>query len=76
MTWGTWGSSREHRRYMQPIPFRRKCRCGCDSWATHTGMANGVALMHACELTTRRWVKYGDRPMMFFLFKPKDDPAP
>jgi hypothetical protein len=39
-------------------------------------MANGVALMHACELTTRRWVKYGDRPMMFFLFKPKDDPAP
>lgn len=46
---------------MQPIDgaSRRRCPCGCQQRATHNGMANGVALMHGCELRVRRWVKYG-----------------
>jgi hypothetical protein len=59
MTWGTWGNAREHRRYKQPISYRRKCRCGCGGWSTHLGMANGVALMDGCELSVRRWVRWG-----------------
>lgn len=56
--WGQVGSV-EHVRYAQAAPStsRRRCPCGCKRRATHLGMANGVALVNACELAVRRWVK-------------------
>jgi len=59
--WGTVGNSAAHVRYVEPVDpkSRRRCGCGCKRRATHTGMANGVALVTACELAARRWVKTG-----------------
>lgn len=57
--WGRWGSALEHVRYMEPVlpRSRRRCHCGCKRRATHTGKANGVALMKGCELSVARWVR-------------------
>jgi hypothetical protein len=54
-----WGSATEHARTMAAIRprSRRRCGCGCRRRATHTGLANGVALTSGCELSVRRWVK-------------------
>lgn len=62
-----WGSATKHQRY--PLRFvpgphglgRRRCSCGCGQWATHKGVANGVALILGCELVVRRWVRDGAR---------------
>ena len=62
---GGWGShgSQSMTRYAKDRPVgahgkgRRKCNCGCGRWATHTGMANGVALVSGCELSIQRWVR-------------------
>lgn len=58
--WGRIGSV-DHVRYAEPVPStsRRRCYCGCKRRATHYGMANGMALTTACELTVRRWVRDG-----------------
>jgi len=59
--WGQVGSAACNVRYALPVPgtSRRRCGCGCMSRATHRGMANGVCLTTACELSVRRWVKTG-----------------
>jgi hypothetical protein len=59
--WGQYGSALKHVRYAVPVDStsRRRCHCGCKRRATHRGMANGVALVTACELAVRRWVKTG-----------------
>lgn len=58
--WGQ-GGSIDDRRYIKRIGGDRrrlrKCSCGCGQKATHSGMANGVALMSGCEISTRRWVR-------------------
>jgi hypothetical protein len=57
-SWGRFGSIR-HVRYAELISKgekRRRCRCGCNRFATHRGKANGVALCCGCELSIRRWV--------------------
>ena len=52
-------------RIMRPLPVssRHRCRCGCRTRATHTGLAvNGlraVALTDGCEMHVRRWVHEG-----------------
>ena len=60
-SWGRYGSALDHVRFAEPIypRARRRCHCGCKKRATHTGMANGVALMHGCELAVARWVRDG-----------------
>lgn len=60
--WGTWGSAAEHERYAVKAPprSRRRCHCGCNTRATHVGMANGVALTDGCHLWVRRWVRDGN----------------
>ncbi len=60
MTWGQHGRADGH-RYMEPVnpKSRRMCRCGCKKRATHLGMSNGVSLAIGCELSIRRWVKFG-----------------
>ena len=60
-SFGQWGSSTEHKRYMEPVASRsrRRCSCGCKTRATHRGMANGVCLTSGCELSMRRWVRDG-----------------
>ena len=59
-SWGTYGSSDIHARYIEPIESRRyKCSCGCDGKCTHRGMANGVNLIAGCELSMRRWQRDG-----------------
>jgi hypothetical protein len=57
--WGVHGSARHHRRYIEELPkrFRRRCDCGCETRASHVGMANGVALTSGCELSMRRWAR-------------------
>ena len=56
--WGRMAFSLEHIRYAEKISRRaRKCHCGCEGRETHTGCANGLALMSGCELSVRRWVK-------------------
>lgn len=60
--WGERASCFEHVRYCEPIPRdhwkrRRMCRCGCRKRETHSGKANGIALMSGCELEVRRWVR-------------------
>lgn len=62
--WGQWGSATDHVRYVEPWPReywrrRRKCHCGCGKKITHTGRANGIALMSGCEFLVRRWVRDG-----------------
>lgn len=62
--WGQWSSAADHVRYAEPYPKeywrrRRNCPCGCKKRSTHTGSANGVALMSGCELRVARWVKNG-----------------
>lgn len=53
-----WGSALEHERTIGPSKNpRRRCSCGCNGRATHTGFANGVALVSACEFFIRRWVR-------------------
>ncbi len=56
---GGWGevSSENMGRYMLPTKQRRKCSCGCGKNATHSGFANGLALMSGCEMYVRRWVR-------------------
>lgn len=57
-----WASAEIHERYMQPVKTLRKCWCGCEQRATHTGFANGIAMTApACELMARRWVKQGSQ---------------
>lgn len=62
--WGEVGSAQRHIRYSEPLerrPGRKKnCWCGCGGVKTHRGMANGVALVSACEFGIARWVKTGD----------------
>lgn len=61
--WGRRGSDRAHIRYMEPVPSRSRKRCPCcDKRASHTGMANGVALMSGCEWRVRAWAKAGRQP--------------
>jgi hypothetical protein len=57
------GSATEHKRYMQKSPpsSRQRCSCGCKTRQTHTGMANGVALMGGCDFYVRRWVRDGSQ---------------
>lgn len=45
-------------RTMIPVSAisRLWCDCGCDTPATHLGLANGAALMSGCERIVRRWV--------------------
>ena len=59
--WGQYGSSIDHVRYAElaPSKSRRRCHCGCKRRATHSGMANGVALTMGCELLMARWVRGG-----------------
>lgn len=61
--WGKIGSADDHVRYSEkkpPRPGRRRtCYCGCNGPATHSGMANGMALTSACELGIARWVRTG-----------------
>ena len=38
---------------------RRKCYCGCNGRATHSGLGDGACMMIGCELTVRRWVRDG-----------------
>ena len=58
LPWGEGGSISDPRYITEaPKKGRRRCTCGCGQWATHTGMANGVALMGGCELSVRRWVR-------------------
>ena len=55
-----WASATEHVRDCWPsVNRRRRCNCGCGGAASWTGGANGVALMSGCELSVRRWVRYG-----------------
>jgi hypothetical protein len=56
---GSWGSAAVHERRAQPAPPGRACDCGCGGPATHTGTANGVALIGGCHLSVRRWVRDG-----------------
>lgn len=58
-SWGQYGSSLDHVRYMKPVlsTSRRRCHCGCGKRATYVGMANGVALTSGCEWSMRRWVR-------------------
>lgn len=57
---GTHGSAMSMTRDTWPAPDRRRrCRCGCDSSATHVGGAGGVALTSGCEISMRRWVRDG-----------------
>jgi len=63
--WGAWGSATEHQRHMWRITGRGgrcRCDCGCGGRATHSGGANGLALMGGCELSVRRWVRDGYQP--------------
>ena len=59
--WGPVGSARGHVRYAELVlpRSRRRCSCGCKQRATHVGMANGCALVTACEMAIRRWIKTG-----------------
>lgn len=61
--WGKAGSAQTHIRYSEKKPKRpgrrRTCYCGCNGPATHSGMANGLALTSACELGITRWVRTG-----------------
>jgi hypothetical protein len=59
--WGQRASAKEHIRYVDPIVprLRRRCDCGCGKRATHTGKANGIALIDGCEFSMHRWVSQG-----------------
>lgn len=59
--WGVAANARTDVRYSQPVKSasRRRCHCGCNLRATHTGMANGIGLVTGCELAITRWVKTG-----------------
>lgn len=61
--WGNWGSAAHHALYSEPIRkgLRRKCRCGCGRWSTHSGKANGVALITGCEFSVAMWVRDGKK---------------
>lgn len=51
---GQYGSASDHYRYSVPAKSRRRCACG--NKTTHTGRANGVALMGGCEWCVGLWV--------------------
>lgn len=51
---GRYGSADAHRRYAQEQKSRKRCACG--NRVTHSGMANGVALMGGCEWCVNLWV--------------------
>lgn len=72
--WGLIGDAHNHRRYSTKVEgrSRRRCFCGCNMRATHTGMANGVALIHACEFAIARWVKTGSLRCVVNKEKPHD----
>ena len=56
--WGKYGSADQH-RYAQPRKSRKRCSqtlFTCVNKVTHTGMANGVALMSGCEWCVDLWV--------------------
>lgn len=58
-----WGSATDHARTYAPLlpkHRRRSCYCGCGGNATHSGLANGVALRSGCEWSIRRWVQDQD----------------
>jgi hypothetical protein len=59
--WGQVADARAMVRYSQPVrpASRRRCPCGCETRATHMGMANGLALASGCSLAIARWVKTG-----------------
>lgn len=59
-SWGAWGNSETHIRYVEPTKSRRLCLCGCRRRVTHIGMCNGVGLIWGCELRVRRWAKGGE----------------
>ena len=44
---------------IDPEARPNKCQCGCETMATHVGMASGMPVMSGCELYVRRWVKLG-----------------
>jgi len=48
----------DYRTMMKVKPTsRRRCHCGCESRATHMGLAGYVCMTLGCELFVRRWVK-------------------
>lgn len=61
--WGQVASASDHVRYAELVRPRSRrrcsCSCGCTQRATHVGMANGCALVTACEMAIRRWIKTG-----------------
>lgn len=59
--WGQYGNANEHWRYMVSAPSRRLCRCGCRTRISHTGMANGLALIDGCVLSVARWVGHNQQ---------------
>lgn len=62
--WGVIASADHHQRYSELLPGRyrnrSRCYCGCGGKASHSGRANGLALVQGCELAMRRWVKTGE----------------
>lgn len=58
---GRIGSAENHQQALAPLPRRyrnrRKCLCGCGGKASHSGHANGIAVVWGCEMSMRRWVR-------------------
>lgn len=55
---GTFYGHEDGHRTSEPRPrMRQRCWCGCRGRKTHTGMADGVALMYGCEWLVRLWVR-------------------
>lgn len=55
-----YGSADGHRSIIEVrSTSRRRCGCGCNGRATHTGIGDGLAMMSGCELKVRRWVRDG-----------------
>lgn len=56
-----WANAYIHKRKIwKSVRPRLKCHCGCSGRATHTGLANGIAMMSGCELSVRRWMRDPD----------------
>jgi hypothetical protein len=64
--WGQVADSTTMPRYAELMPGRyrnrRRCDCGCEGKASHTGMVNGLGMTSGCELSIRRWARSGVGP--------------
>ena len=58
---GLYSSEKREDRAIRKVPStsRKICSCGCNTRATHTGTAQGAAMVRGCELKIRRWVRDG-----------------